>query len=70
MVKDNYNLIANLKHYFGFDSFKGDQEAIIRNLLGRRRPLRQSDDRGDDGGCNGADKYGNIITFKRVYLSL
>lgn len=23
-----------LKRYFGFDSFKGDQEAIIRNLLG------------------------------------
>ena len=22
-----------LKHYFGFDSFKGDQEAIIRNLI-------------------------------------
>ena len=27
------NLIDQLKHYFGFDSFKGDQEAIIRNLL-------------------------------------
>ena len=22
-----------LKKYFGFDTFKGDQEAIIRNLL-------------------------------------
>ena len=33
MAKEDYNLIANLKHYFGFDSFKGDQEAIIRNLL-------------------------------------
>lgn len=29
----NVNLNERLKHYFGFDSFKGDQEAIIRNLL-------------------------------------
>ena len=27
------NLTEHLKHYFGFDTFKGDQEAIIRNLL-------------------------------------
>ena len=27
------NLIEPLKKYFGFDTFKGDQEAIIRNLL-------------------------------------
>ena len=27
------NLSEQLKHYFGFDSFKGDQEAIICNLL-------------------------------------
>ena len=27
----NHN--EQLKHYFGFDSFKGEQEAIIRNLL-------------------------------------
>ena len=27
------NLAEALKHYFGFDKFKGDQEAIIRNLL-------------------------------------
>ena len=26
-------LTAKLKHYFGFDTFKGDQEAIIQNLL-------------------------------------
>lgn len=32
MTKDT-NLIQQLKHYFGFDKFKGDQEAIIRNLL-------------------------------------
>ena len=29
----NVNLTENLKHYFGFDKFKGDQEEIIRNLL-------------------------------------
>lgn len=28
-----YNLTEKLKHYFGFDSFKGDQEAIIGNVL-------------------------------------
>ena len=27
------NLNKELKRYFGFDKFKGDQEAIIRNLL-------------------------------------
>ncbi|WP_028896867.1 DNA helicase RecQ [Prevotella sp. HUN102] len=27
------NLTEKLKHYFGFDKFKGAQEAIIRNLL-------------------------------------
>jgi len=27
------NLAEKLKHYFGFDTFKGDQESIIRNLL-------------------------------------
>ncbi len=27
------NLTERLKHYFGFDKFKGNQEAIIRNLL-------------------------------------
>lgn len=27
------NLNEQLKHHFGFDSFKGEQEAIIRNLL-------------------------------------
>ncbi|MBR7066473.1 MAG: DNA helicase RecQ [Prevotella sp.] len=32
MPKD-VNLIQQLKHHFGFDNFKGDQEAIIRNVL-------------------------------------
>lgn len=27
------NLTAELKRYFGFDTFKGDQEAIIKNLM-------------------------------------
>ena len=27
------DITKTLKHYFGFDTFKGDQEAIIRNLL-------------------------------------
>ncbi|MBO4598008.1 MAG: ATP-dependent DNA helicase RecQ, partial [Bacteroidaceae bacterium] len=29
----NIDLTSQLKRYFGFDKFKGDQEAIIRNLL-------------------------------------
>ena len=33
MAKD-VNLQEILKVHFGFDTFKGDQEAIIRNLLG------------------------------------
>ena len=33
MTKDTNNLTEQLKHYFGFDTFKGDQEAIIRNVL-------------------------------------
>jgi len=32
MTKD-VNLTKQLKQYFGFDKFKGDQEAIIRNVL-------------------------------------
>ncbi len=32
-MTEKINLTEKLKHYFGFDSFKGDQEAIIRNLL-------------------------------------
>ena len=33
MTKKNTNLAKELKKYFGFDTFKGDQEAIIRNVL-------------------------------------
>ncbi len=32
----NVNLNEQLKRYFGFDTFKGDQESIIRNLLDGR----------------------------------
>lgn len=32
-VMKDINLTEKLKRYFGFDAFKGDQEAIIRNLL-------------------------------------
>ena len=32
-MKQHKELTEYLKHYFGFDSFKGDQEAIINNLL-------------------------------------
>ncbi len=32
-MADKYNLFEKLKLHFGFDKFKGDQEAIIRNLL-------------------------------------
>ncbi|MCQ2074218.1 MAG: DNA helicase RecQ [Bacteroidaceae bacterium] len=32
-MADKYNLFETLKVHFGFDKFKGDQEAIIRNLL-------------------------------------
>ena len=32
-MTSNVNLNDALKRYFGFDKFKGDQEAIIRNVL-------------------------------------
>lgn len=32
-MAENFNLTDTLKKYFGFDTFKGDQEEIIRNLL-------------------------------------
>ena len=30
---NHVNLVKELKHYFGFDAFKGNQEAIIQHLL-------------------------------------
>ncbi|MCF0195734.1 MAG: DNA helicase RecQ [Bacteroidaceae bacterium] len=35
-MANNENLTEQLKRYFGFDTFKGDQEAIIRNVLAGR----------------------------------
>ena len=35
-MTDKRNLTEALKHYFGFDAFKGDQKAIIRNVLDGR----------------------------------
>ena len=35
-MTENINLTEELKKYFGFDTFKGNQEAIIRNLLAGR----------------------------------
>ena len=32
-MPNDVNLIQQLKRYFGFDNFKGDQEAIVRNVL-------------------------------------
>ena len=32
----NPTLLEALKYYFGFDSFKGDQEAIIENLMAKK----------------------------------
>ena len=32
-MADKYILTDELKKYFGFDTFKGNQEAIIQNLL-------------------------------------
>lgn len=35
-MKKNMTLQESLKYYFGFDTFKGDQEAIIQNLLDKK----------------------------------
>ena len=32
-MTENINLTDALKKYFGFDTFQGNQEAIIRNML-------------------------------------
>ena len=32
-MAEKINLAEQLKKYFGFDTFKGNQEAIISNLL-------------------------------------
>lgn len=32
-MPNEIDLTQKLKQYFGFDTFKGDQEAIIRNVL-------------------------------------
>ena len=32
-MAEQINLTDQLKHYFGFDKFKGEQETIIRNLM-------------------------------------
>jgi len=32
-MAEKNNLTEQLKTYFGFDKFKGNQEAIIRNVL-------------------------------------
>ena len=32
-MTEKVNLTEELKRYFGFDKFKGDQEMIIRNVL-------------------------------------
>ena len=32
-MAEKINLTEQLKKYFGFDTFKGNQEAIIRSLL-------------------------------------
>jgi len=37
--KDEYKLHEVLKKIFGFDSFKGSQEAIIRNVLAKKDTL-------------------------------
>ena len=35
-MANNKQLVAELKKYFGFDSFKGNQEAIVENLIAER----------------------------------
>ena len=45
MAGKKINLTDQLKNYFGFDTFKGNQEAIIQNLLAGDVYKRQTDDR-------------------------
>ena len=36
MVSTQVNLKAALNKFFGFDSFKGEQESVIQNLLNKK----------------------------------
>ena len=45
MAKTQPTLKESLKYYFGFDTFKGDQEAIIRNLLNKKDTFVDADGR-------------------------
>ena len=36
MVSTQVNLKAALNKFFGFDSFKGEQESVIQNLLSNK----------------------------------
>ena len=33
LIVEESTLLTNLQKFFGYESFKGDQEAIIKNLL-------------------------------------
>jgi ATP-dependent DNA helicase RecQ len=33
MLVEESSLLTNLQKFFGYESFKGDQEAIIKNVL-------------------------------------
>jgi ATP-dependent DNA helicase RecQ len=36
MLVEESTLLTNLQKLFGFESFKGDQEAIIKNVLNKK----------------------------------
>ena len=36
MVFSDQDIVASLKNYFGFESFKGEQKKIVRSVLEKR----------------------------------
>ena len=62
-MTEQMNLTEQLKHYFGFDSFKGDQESIIKNLM------KQFDSDGDllnANGVAGMDVTGKGTSWQKL----
>ena len=53
MAKEKYNLTEALKKYFGFDKFKGDQEAIVQNVLDG---IAADSPDEESGGCHQLDE--------------